>query len=263
MGLGFVFGPALGGLLARSSPTTPFLLAGALSGVNLVLAWLILDEPLAAGERTKARALTWDGLVRTVSTPKLAVLMALFFIVTFGFANLEGTFALYLERQFGYGRKETSWLFAYIGVLMIFTQGLLVRRLAPRLGERRLVIAGTLLMGVGFYLMWTADTGQFLFAAITVVAVGNGLNTPSLSSLISRAATASQQGGVLGVSQAFGALARVVGPLVGTWSLGFATTTPYVIGGTTLLAACLFASALVAQPRLRPAEATGSLEGEP
>ena len=84
--------------------------------------------------------------------------------------------------------------------------------------------------------------------AIAITAIGNGLNTPSLSSLISRAASGDHQGGVLGVSQAMGALARVVGPLIGTFTLGFGLTVPYFTGGTAMLVACLFAVAFVRQP---------------
>ena len=88
----------------------------------------------------------------------------------------------------------------------------------------------------------------WLLLAIAVTAVGNGLNTPSLSSLISRSASGEHQGGVLGVSQSMGALARVVGPLIGTWTLSFGISVPYLIGGGAMMVACLFASMFVRQP---------------
>jgi MFS transporter, DHA1 family, tetracycline resistance protein len=249
MGLGFVFGPTLGGLLGQKSPNLPFFVASALAALNFVLALIILKEPRPVGQRTQARTLTWDGLIRAVSMPRLRTLMILFFVITFGFANLEGTFSLYLERQFGYGRRETSYLFAYIGVLMVFVQGVLVRRLAPRVGEKRLIIAGTAMMGLGF-LMQALIGGSvaLLFVAIAVVSIGNGLNTPSLSSLISRAASGEHQGGVLGVAQGCGALARIVGPLIGTWTLGFGVGTPYATGAAVMFLACIFALSAVAQP---------------
>src|SRR5262249_21163898 len=97
-------------------------------------------------------------------------------------------------------------LFCYIGLLIVVVQGGLVRRLAPRVGERALIVTGTLLMAIGFLLQWGSSTLPVLLLAIGVMSVGNALNTPSLSSLISRAAGADRQGGVLGVSQALGAL---------------------------------------------------------
>jgi multidrug resistance protein len=250
MGLGFVFGPTLGGLLGQKSANLPFFVASSLAALNFVLAVIILKEPRVAGERTQARTLTWDGLLRAVSMPRLRTLMILFFVITFGFANLEGTFSLYLERQFGYGRRETSYLFAYIGVLMVFVQGVLVRRLAPRVGEKNLIIAGTALMGLGFLMQFVIGSSvALLFVAIAVIAVGNGLNTPSLSSLISRAASGEHQGGVLGVAQGCGALARIVGPIVGTWTLGFGVGTPYATGAAVMFVACVFAVSAVAQPQ--------------
>jgi multidrug resistance protein len=249
MGAGFVFGPTLGGLLGAKSPTLPFFVASALAGLNLALALAILREPRPPGERSAARTLTWDGLGRAVSSSRLRALMILFFVVTFAFANLEGTFSLYLERQFHYGRRETSYLFAYIGVLMVLVQGLLVRRLAPRLGERRLILAGTFMMAFGFLMQgFIGASVPLLFVAIAVMAIGNGLNTPSLSSLISRGASGEHQGGVLGVAQACGAFARIVGPLAGTFALGFGVAMPYFIGGTVMLLACFFALVAVQQP---------------
>lgn len=248
-GLGFVFGPAVGGALSTRSATMPFLVGGALAAANFVSALFILREPRSAADRTQARTLTWEGLARTVTTPRLLVLMVLFFTVTFGFANLEGTFSLYLKRRFLFERREIWLTFAYIGVLMILVQGVLVRRFAPRFGERSLIVSGTLLMALGFLLLWYAQDQAFLFAGVTVTAIGNGLNTPSLSSLISRAATGNDQGGVLGVSQSCGALARVAGPLIGTAMLGFGVAAPYVTGGIAMAAACLFAFAAVRQPR--------------
>jgi DHA1 family tetracycline resistance protein-like MFS transporter len=256
MGLGFVFGPAFGGLLSHRSPNLPFFVASALAALNFVLAAVILKEPRTAADRTRARTLTWAGLVRTATTPRLLTLMVLFFLITFGFANLEATFSLYLEHRFGYEQLGAGLMFLYIGILMVVVQGGLVRSLVPRYGERTLIIAGTLLMGVGFFMLSWVATLPSLLLAVAVTAVGNGLNTPSLSSLISRAATGDHQGGVLGVSQSMGALARIVGPLVGTWTLVYGYTVPYATGGATLLLACIFASAFVAQPLTSPAGAT-------
>jgi MFS family permease len=142
-------------------------------------------------------------------------------------------------------------MFAYIGALMVLVQGLLVRRMVPRFGERRLILIGTALMGCGFLMQWWVSSLVGLFLAIAVTAIGNGLNNPSLSSLISRAASGEDQGGVLGVSQSAGALARVVGPLVGLALLHEHVGRPYLVGGCIMLAASLFAFAVVRQPQAR------------
>ncbi len=249
MGMGFVIGPAVGGILAHFGPRLPFFVASALAACNFGLAVPILVEPRARGDRSAARALTWAGLVRTVTSPNLLTLILVFFVVTFGFANLEGTFSLYLKRQFGYEGDSASFLFAYIGILMIVTQGGLLRPLQRRLGEKKLVVIGTLMMTVSMGLTHLAQHLPLLLVAIGVMSIGNGLNNPSLSSLISRAA-GQQQGGVLGVSQSFGALARVLGPLAGTYALRFGNTVPYLTAGATMAVACVFAAAAVRQPQL-------------
>lgn len=248
MGLGFIIGPALGGLLSHRSTTLPFYVAAALAAVNFISAALILPEPRDSAHRTRARTLTWGGLLRVASSRRLATLLFLYFVVTFGFANLEATFPLYLEKQFHYGRREVGYLFTYIGVLMVLVQGGLLRRLVPRFGERRLVIVGTLLMAVGFFALHAAVTLAALLLSIAITAIGNQLDTPSLSSLVSRRASGDQQGGVLGVSQSVGALARVLGPLVGAKALDFGATVPYLIGGAAMVVACLFALFFVEQP---------------
>src|SRR5260370_1326626 len=151
-----------------------FLSASSLSGLNCVLAYFILQEPKPPSQRSHARTLTWAALVRTVSTPRLLALMLLFFIVTFGFANLEGTFSLYLKLRFDYDRREASYLFAYIGVIMIVVQGVLVRWLAPRVGERRLVVSGIFCMAVAFFPQYGAASLPVLLLSIGFTALGNG-----------------------------------------------------------------------------------------
>jgi predicted MFS family arabinose efflux permease len=251
MGLGFVFGPATGGVLSHFSERLPFFVASGLAAVNFLLAVPILVEPRPRGQRSQARSLSWQALTRTVASPKLVVLILLFFVITFGFSNLEATFSIFLKRQFGYERERVSYLFVFIGVLMILTQGGLVRPLSRRLGEKVLVVVGTTMMAASMVLLHYAHDVPLLFASIAVMSVGNGLNNPSLSSLISRAAGA-QQGGVLGVSQSFGALARVIGPLIGTWTLAYGNSAPYVVAAVAMAIASLVAALAVRQPELPP-----------
>lgn len=251
LGLGFAFGPVFGGLLGLDDPHLPFLAASMLSLGNFIVAFFTLREPLAAAQRTAARALTWKSLARTVATPRLRVLIGLLFVVTFGFAQLEGTFPLFLERRFGFGRREVSWVFAGMGAVIIVAQGVLVRRLVNRVGERALVIAGTALMATGMALAALAHGMATLVASAGLVALGSGLNSPALSSLISRATDGDQQGGVLGVSQSFSALARGLGPLCGGVLLAYGPGAPYVAAAGFMLGGCLIALGRVVQPSSR------------
>jgi multidrug resistance protein len=261
-GAGFVFGPAMGGVMSRHfGPTAPFLLASALAALNFVQAVVSLVEPRAKSERSSARTITWGGLVRALSSRRTAVLIALFFVITFAFSNLEATLALYLLRRFGFESDRTAYLYAGVGVMMVVVQGGVVRRLVPRVGERVLVVAGTFLMALGMGLLYLAHGIGLLLAATVFVSGGNGLNTPSLSSLISRSAAGPMQGSVLGVAQSFGAMARIVGPLVGTWMLAFGVAMPYAGAGAVMLVASAIALGLVEQPPPAEVEAVAGEMG--
>lgn len=254
-GLGFVLGPVMGGVLGHYDPRLPFLVASCLAAANFVLAYLTLREPRAAHERAASRSITWSGLWHTVSSPRLRSLIIVFCLIMFGMAQLEGTFPLYLERRFGFGRRDVGYVFGGIGATMVFTQGLLVRRLASRLGERVLLIGGALLMACGMALCFSVHQVWLLALGVGAVAMGNGLSMPALSSLISRSAGRDQQGGVLGASQSFGALARVGGPICGGWLLAFGDGTPYLAAAAIMMAAAGFARLAVGQPGLPAAAA--------
>ena len=248
LGLGFVFGPALGGVLAKYSMTLPFWVAGALAAANLGSALAFLSEPRPPHLRAPARTLTWTGLLDAVVSPTLRRTLLLYFLVTFSFTNLEATFSVFLHDRFGFEEAHVGYLFAFIGVTIFVVQGGLVKKLVPRFGERALVVVGTLLMAVG--LLWQAESHSLttLILAVGIIAVGNALNTPSLTALISRAAAAHHQGGVLGVAQSLGALARATGPLVGMWLYHVRIDWPYVAGSLLMALGCLYAYVLVRQP---------------
>ena len=247
-GLGFVFGPFLGGELGRYGANAPFFAASALSAVNFVLAYFLLKEPRSAAQRGHARVLSWSGLLRVVSRPDLLVPMALVLIATFGFANMEGVFAFFCRDRFGYDRTQVGRLFGLIGVVIVVVQGGVVRRLVPRAGERAVVILGAALMGVGLLLVALAFSPPMLIVGIVVLSVGSALHSPSISALISRLA-GQQQGSILGVSQSMGAIGRMVGPVVGTYTLGMGTSVPLYTASICMGIGVLMAVALIRQPR--------------
>lgn len=227
-GLGFVIGPVVGGELGHVSARLPFFAASALAALNFVLAFLLLREPRSASQRAHAAVLSRAALRRVLGQPRLRRLLVLFLLVTFGFSNMEGIFALFCARRFGYDQQQVGRLFTLVGVVMVVIQGGVVRKLAPRWGERRLVFLGIGLMGLGLCVMAAAHAVPPLLCGLVLLAAGSGLHSPSLSSLISRTAGA-QQGSVLGVSQSLGALGRILGPLSATSVFRLGTSVPYLI----------------------------------
>ena len=250
LGMGFVLGPAIGGVAAQlGDARTPFLVAAALAGINFLYVLLALPEPKRAGERAPARRLTIAGLRTTLGRPALIRLIVLVFAMTLAFTQLEATFPLWTHDEYGYGERETSYLFVFIGVVLIIVQGAIVRRLARKIGESRLIIVGSFMMAGALALLPLGGGARgfaVLLPVLALVAAGNGLAFPSLTAAVSQTADPSSQGEVLGVSQSAASLARILGPLIGgalyqRVSIG----SPYYTGGAIMLLAALLSLSLL------------------
>lgn len=226
-GLGFIFGPFVGGVMADAfGLAAPAFAAAGLALANLILAWFTLPETFPAAARAKGvdhRLRRTFSLVRfweALHHPAVGALLLLYFFITLAFANLEATYALLTEDLLGWGAGENGYAFAYIGVVMVIVQGGLIRPLSHRFGEHRLIIAGTLLLVPGLGFLPFSGGAPVLLILTGALALGNGLNSPSLGSLISRGVGENEQGGIMGIMQSLGSLARVLGPLWGGYTFG-------------------------------------------
>lgn len=212
-GLGFTFGPALGGMAAHVwGVHAPFFVAAGLCLLNVVSATFLLPEPPRHAERRVARSGSYADAFRNRT---LAFWLAIFLCVTFAFANVEATFALWNHFEVGFGEKENAYIFTYIGLVLSLVQGGALRPLSKRYGDAPLIVAGTACMGAGSLLVPTAHVWSMLILPSTLIAVGSALNSPSLTAAISKAAPPDRQGEMLGVSQSVGALGRILGPAWG------------------------------------------------
>lgn len=240
-GLGFVIGPALGGLLARFGIATVPYTAAALSACNLAMAFLALREslPPAARRRASVTSLVDLGSLRALwRDVRLRNLMLLFFLVMFCFSIMEATLALFCQARFGYGARATSALFTYVGVVLVVVQGGLLGRLVKSFGDRRLIGGGIALMALGLLLLPLPPSAAWLLLPLGLLAAGSGVHNPSLVALLSRLSAAGTQGETIGVSRSAGALARVAGPLAGTWLFGAAgAASPFWTAGGLMLVA--------------------------
>jgi multidrug resistance protein len=219
-GLGFVLGPAFGGGLAVLGRTAVPLGAAALALVNLAMAAAFLPESLSLAVREGRRSERWLDLSHAgdvLRNGPLSGLMLLILLVTGSFAMMEATLALFAQQRFGWGDAEMSATFVWIGVLGVIVQGGLIGPLVRRFGEDRLIPAGIAFLAAGLLLLPLAG-GPLLFAATAgLLSVGMGLNSPATMGLLSRLADETRQGSILGLSRSFGSLARVLGPIAGTW----------------------------------------------
>ena len=255
-GLGFIAGPAVGGILAGADPLaadfrTPALAAAALSLLAAGLAWLRLPESLSTEARAAARAAkgrlfaAWRDML---ARPHLRWLVGLMFFATFVFAGMESTFALWSERQFGWGPEPNGYLFAAIGLLSAGIQGGLVGRLATRFGERRLIPVGAFLLALGLAAVPFATSPALLVPAMLLAGAGFSLMSPALNSLISLQAATMERGGIMGLSRSAATLGRVLGPAWAGALFGlFGKDAPYAVGAVLMLALVVFAHRALAR----------------
>ena len=228
-GLGFTCGPLIGalGLIsagARELDAWPGFIAAGLSALALVLAIFLLPESLRKTNATTHRKwIAMRGVREAAATPSVGILVAALFISVFSFANFESTLALLLDAEpehggFGFLNWQILLAFAFIGLVLSFAQGFLVRRLATRVSEGALAATGTVISMLGFVLLALASERSslaLLFAAMGIQVVGFALVTPALHSLISRRSHPARQGSILGVAQSAASLARIAGPVYG------------------------------------------------
>lgn len=242
-GLGFIFGPALGGVLSRISPETPMWCAAALCGANLVAAWFLLPESrvVTSTSRTLGRL---EAFRHAMKKPTLVILLAIYFIVIMAFSGFEATFALFSEARFGYTAASIGFLFTFIGVVLAVVQGVLVGRVVKRVGERRLIPFAITSIAVSIGMLPFVWNVPGLLVALALLAVGMGFNSPSITSMVSRLSDADDQGGTLGLASSLASLGRVAGPAWGGYLYDqFGMTTPYLTASALLFVALVVALA--------------------
>ncbi len=248
-GLGFIFGPAIGGLLSRFGPEAPMWFASALCFANFVAAWFLLPESRLASAATRTLG-RMEAFRHALTKPSLVLVLALFFLVTAAFSSFEATFALFSAARFGFTSTSIGFLFAFIGVVLATVQGVLVHKVVKRVGEARLVPAAIFCIALGIGLVplsWSVPT---LLVALGVLAVGMGFNSPSLTSMVSRLSDADDQGGTLGLASSLASLGRVIGPAWGGYLYdAYGMTTPYLSASGLML--LTFAVSFFGLSRLR------------
>jgi MFS family permease len=222
-GIGFTFGPLLAGLALLVFPERPEFagyFAAGLSAVALGLAIARMPETRRADTPSRRGWLDLRGLYSTLRTPTVGILVLTFFLTTFGFAGFEATISL-LTQELGYGDRENFWIFAYVGFVLLLTQGFLYRRLVKKYHEVPLMRLGVGFMFLGLVglaaVAMAGDSGlrgTMFFLALAVGVVGFAFLTPSAQALISKRSDPARQGEVLGVNQSFAALARILGPVM-------------------------------------------------
>jgi len=217
-GAGFIIGPAIGGFLSIYGFSVLGFAAAALNGINLLFAFLFLPESNNAASNIQMSANSdgyWRRLATALAKPLIGTVFIILFIITLAFSAIPVIVPLLGIAFFGFGEVEMSYFFMYIGVVQIVLQGLLIGRLTKRWGEENLIILGSLLMMFGAFIMPLTPNIIIFFSSLTMISSGIGTLNTVLLSFISKRTAADEQGGMLGVAQSVGSIARIPGPLIG------------------------------------------------
>ena len=256
-GLGFIFGPAIGGFLSHWGYAAPAWFAAAISFANFVAALFLLPESRSTSDE-RERVGRVEAFRRALLRPHLPLVLLVYFLVLAAFSSFEATFALFSEHQFGFTSTTIGYMFAWIGVVLATVQGALVGRVAKRVGEHRIVPVAIVIIAAGLALIAASRSIPALALASGVLAMGMGFNSPSMLSAISQLADPRDQGSTLGVSQSLGSLARIVGPAWGGWVFDqFGIRLPFVAASFVMLAAAGMSLTAFRGFERRPAAVSG------
>ena len=238
-GLGFIFGPSIGGVLNEYYGVQGVgYFAAILGTVNLLSAYFFLDETLK-GRSDNAILFPnpFKDIVRFKAIYEVNALFTINFVYILGFSMMQITSTLLWAEHFGLSEMHIGYTFAYIGLLAVIIQGGLIGQFNQWFGERNLLVFGTVLVAIGLFTMPFVPTDRFYFELIslTLLSFGNALLTPTVSTLLTTFAPEDAQGKILGTNQSVGSLARVVGPAIGGLVYGWHYTYPYVLSGSITL----------------------------
>jgi MFS family permease len=226
-GLGFVFGPALGGFLSYYfGYGVPLIFSAAFSLMALIVCISIFKETLPEDLRLfnknkfnirDVKIINLKAVNDVIKHKDVGIYVIIFFFITFSFANIFGNFQYFLERKDGLGMNEeqTGFLLSFLGIIAAIVQSSLIKPFKKFIGEEKSVMFGNVLVAIGLFLIPFSTSVWILLGVLTILAFGNGLNNAMALGLISQNVSRQDQGGVLGINQSLSSLARFLGPLWG------------------------------------------------
>ncbi len=269
-GVGFAFGPAIGGMLfyvgknILHSPLgyeTPAMFATMLAVVNLAAGIMFLPETHTVTRREEAKqaklARQQSGTDKSIvgvllENPSILIIMMVFATVTLGFSAMETTIALFGKIRFNMDETMTGVVFLTVGIIAIITQGGLIRPLSKRFHESYLVMVGLVVLIFSFLGLTTVFSLEVMIMWLIPLAFGSSIENPTLSSLLSKKAPREYQGGIMGINHGLSSLMRILGPLMGTFLLEIEPSYPYYAGAFLFFVALLLTLVLVMEAIKKP-----------
>ena len=251
-GLGFIFGPAIGGVLGSYDVRYPFLAAAALALLNAAYGYFILPESLSLENRRPfdiKRCSPWGSLIQLSKYKAVIGLAVSLFLVYFAVQSVQSVWSFYTIEKFNWSNAMVGWSLAFVGVLIAGVQGGLIRIIIPKIGQERSIWIGLLFYSLGLILFAFASNGWMMFAFLVPYCLG-GIAGPALQGYMSNNVPANEQGELQGGLTSLTSLSTIFGPLVMTWSFHYFTKpgapfqfpgAPFVIGFVLMLLSAILA----------------------
>ncbi len=237
-GLGFIFGPAIGGFLAKYNYSYPGYFAMVISLFTVFLTLFALPETVSSSEREKdpKAKVTFQAFWKVASASNIQYLIITFFMINTAFSMMQGTFALWTQKRFHFGPEQNGYVFAFVGIVAVFAQLKLLPFLVKRFKEHSLLNYSTLLFGLGFVLIPFVPNPWYLMATQTFLVLGNSMANPAIQALASESVAKEEYGETLGFLQSAGSFGRIIGPVLGGWLFGaMGINSPFLFSAFVIL----------------------------
>jgi DHA1 family tetracycline resistance protein-like MFS transporter len=216
-GLGFIFGPAIGGVLSKISYSAPAILAAFVSFLTVLTTIFFLKETVnvkKAVDNPKTK-FDFNELKRILAIPNLLFLIIIFFLINLCFSLIQGNLALWTQETFYYDASKNGYIFAYVGLLAVLVQVLVLPLLLKKFNEKTILKIASFNLFLSFFLIFLAKNELIFYLALTFMPLGNGLANPSIQAIASEDVPKEEYGGTLGLLQSAGSLGRILGPIIG------------------------------------------------
>ncbi len=248
-GLGFVFGPAIGGIFSKISLNMPFFLASGSSFLTLFLVFLLLKESKQAhSQSAKEKPSFWQAF-----TSASSLLFFIQFLISLSLSGLEATFAYFAAKKAGLDSIQLGYIFMIMGFGSAIVQGGLVGKLTKKYGESKVIQGGMIVSAIGFSLILLVHNFATAAIYLTIFGLGNGVIRPSVSSILTKTSIAGH-GSSTGLLSSFDSLGRIIGPPLGGWLFSLAIGLPYISG--VVITVVAFVLLLFFRPQFSSAKLT-------
>ena len=255
--VGLIIGPSVGGFFAPTGMgpagvRIPLFIASGLAALCVIAITIVIKESRVRDTGISHRPSRWSAVGEVARHPVIGRMMLLTFLVGFAFTGIESQFGLWSQARFDWGPRNIAVCFAFTGVTAFFTQTLLTGRLSERYGEGAMLATGMALTAIAAALQVFSVNGYMTIALMCVTAAGQSVAFPNVGAIISRTVDPHRQGQILGLNNAAGALARVVGPIFAGLMVPVVRDGPFILGAMVVAPAILLALSATRRATARP-----------